>query len=926
MLGPSIDVSPLLQVAAALVNNAQPAQRRIRTLIENQRNDATSRHLTAREEFFPNEASSLSPPRVSLVAPTTARDSRCGPSKSVAFPPPLLQHQQEGVRWLLALRQLGLHGILADEMGLGKTIQVIAFFAALAARGELGTYLVVAPLSTLDNWRRELSRWLPWMHVTLFRGSRGQRANLRSQLRRRHRRAFQRRDVLQAQWENGVPSTTLAKEVGGVVLTSYEAVMQDSGALARLLSWDVTVVDEAHRLKNMECKLLRTLRKAACAMRLILTGTPLQNNLEELWTLLEYVSPQLFRHGDAAQREARAAIAKFSEMTKGEAAERSGSADSIPASHNSPCKGRVAADGDDWKSTSSTFEDSGDEESFLAASLPADSSLRQQQQQLVLHLKTALQPFLLRRTKTTAGIRLPPRCDVFLPTPLTPTQRAFYERVKQNERYAASRLTHLRKCCIHPFLFPEFCDEVYDSLAAHSVPDEATPAQKLDALLSNSGKLQLLDTVLPLLRQRGHRVLLFSQMTRALDIVEDYLTLKNQIVEEAFWKSYTGGEDSGDNPDAVKAEHGVSHLWSRLLPYTRLDGMSTDQERGEAIRLFQAAGGVEDQRHVVSDVLTGLQQCSGVEDCDEGPSAVVGEDKVVSNTSHTARGRKRPRAHSTQSFLRGVTEDDAIFEDPASTICSFLSPPVQTPTPRVLAEKVLNETSSSAAFKPTGSVKSCYTNLVKRQTGDATHASTLQKEGSPSALMTGWTSDDTACRGLSQTSFEPAGSTSPTPSPQLFLFLISTRAGGTGLNLTAADTVILLDGDFNPHNDMQAIDRCHRIGQTKTVAVYRLLSPATVEDQQQLLIAAKKMELDRLVLDDAQGQGEMGGRRPTHAAELLDTAEDLHLNSSRKSSRNAAGNAGATEGLTPSQLELLLDRTWLREACSLVRELPKFQR
>ena len=884
--------TPLLQAVETMSLKARRTHAQISTIVEAQQRYAVLQRLTSQEEFFPQHGASRKREPAGLNAKV---------SDEHAFQ--LLPHQREGVRWLLALRELNLHGIIADEMGLGKTIQVLAFFAALAQRGMLGTHLIVAPLSTLDNWKDELARWLPWMHVTLFHGAPDMRARLRAQLRRRHRRAFQRRDALRAEWQRQPSPTLLARDVGGVVLASYEAVMLDNGALARLLRWDTVVVDEAHRLKNAACKLLRTLHKTVdCPMRLVLTGTPLQNNLDELWTLLEFVSPHIFCQGDAAQREARVAIARLSQTTKQEKCpnsgiERDAESCSCPSSNGDQ---RMGGDRRCSEGSLSLQEDS------VSTSL-------YHHQLLLLHLKAALQPLLLRRTKAMAGVRLPPKYDILLPTPLTTTQRLFYSRVQSEERYSSSRLAHLRKCCVHPFLFPEFHEEAYRSstVRPETASAESSPEAQLELLLHNSGKLQMLDQLLPQLRQRGHRVLLFSQMTKALDVVEEYLCVKNQVIEAEYGDGHCASADERNSRVGVASavDTSLSQLWCHLLPYTRLDGSTSAEERREAIRLFQGSS----TTHMPSALL-GPPNPQDDEGCAGASAAVPRAEKrgVVCEEASAAQRRKRQRACDRDDFLYGVAEDDAIFEDTFSSVrCSCLwSSSHRTRVSAFLSEKSVNNAVVAPPFELCDSEKHRLSSL--REQPVAPSRADQGVNGKPSlhrfAAVLDSLGENKACGDEESTHTSKPRSPS---SPELFLFLISTRAGGTGLNLTAADTVILLDGDFNPHNDVQAVDRSHRIGQTKPVVVYRLVCPHTVEDERQLRIVSRKVALERLVLEKSGSKGEREGKQPIHAFDLL-ASEEKRLNPSRASSHVNAAVPPDSPGVTKSQLDLLLNREWLQ--------------
>lgn len=837
--------------------------------IEAQRHAAAVQGLNSRSEFFPCEVQGEALRRTRPSANRSPLNSAPPPAPVPATPLRLLRHQREGVRWLLALHELHLHGIVADEMGLGKTVQVISFFAALATRGVLGTYLIVAPLSTLDNWARELRRWLPWVHVTEFRGPHEARASLRARLRKRHRRAFERQDTLRAQWGSGVPVKELAQLVGGVVLASYESVMMEHAALARLLCWDVLVVDEAHRLKKLDCKLLRSLNKASCGMRLILTGTPLQNDLAELWTLLEYVAPHLFSHDDDNQRTLRAAVSELPGAVSASVGASAASSDEMPAAL--------------WRVD------------------------------LLAHLRTALRPFLLRRTKADAGVHLPPKYDILLPTPLTPLQQAFYARVGEAAKYGNSRLSHLRKCCIHPFLFPEFREATFAALSSTS--GRICVRERLACMLSVSGKLRVLDGMLPELRRRGHRVLLFSQMTKALDLVEEYLQLKNAVIEESYFSSLSAGRLSACSHSAQGEEvaGSLSGLVNRMLVYTRLDGASPSDVRIEAIRRFQSlsSSAPADGDAMGNAHATSALTAAGERDDEDAVEALLPRDgaaeRELDRTSPFAATRKRPRSACPRDcWMQGVAEDDAIFDaGPAGAV------------PDVLQERPANRL-PARAFKPTGATKVCYAKLVNATPPAASAADTHTVNNSPKEPSSSVsTLSQTPCAADSVEAQSPA-----TAGTEPFLCLISTRAGGTGLNLTGADTVILLDGDFNPHNDAQAVDRCHRIGQQRPVAIYRLVTPRTVEDAPHQGIVARKRKLEQMMLgSNASVTASRGARdiktvgsistdtAPADSAlRVVDAREVLQPKLARSEMQ-----ALLLDELTEEHLRRLLDRQWLQE-------------
>ncbi|KDD71699.1 SNF2 family N-terminal domain-containing protein, partial [Helicosporidium sp. ATCC 50920] len=259
----------------------------------------------------------------------------------------LRDYQLRGVRWLVSLYQNGINGILADQMGLGKTVQTIAFLCHLRSKGVLAPYLILGPLSTLSNWVAEFERWAPDFPVVLYHGSRPERAAIRASL---------------------LSPKAASSATFPVVVTSYEILMADAKALARY-HWKYVVVDEGHRLKNSQCRLVRELRLLRADNKLLLTGTPLQNNLAELWSLLNFILPDIFHSLDDFEAWFAAAAS-------------------------------AAARG-------------GDQESALQAQRAA----------VVAKLHGILQPFLLRRVKSDVETSLPGKLELVLYAPMTELQR-----------------------------------------------------------------------------------------------------------------------------------------------------------------------------------------------------------------------------------------------------------------------------------------------------------------------------------------------------------------------------------------------------------------------------------------------------------------------------------------------------------------------
>ncbi|XP_026956347.1 chromodomain-helicase-DNA-binding protein 1 isoform X6 [Sagmatias obliquidens] len=457
----------------------------------------------------------------------------------------LRDYQLNGLNWLAHSWVKGNSCILADEMGLGKTIQTISFLNYLFHEHQLyGPFLLVVPLSTLTSWQREIQTWASQMNAVVYLGDINSRNMIRTH-----------------EWMH--PQTKRLKF--NILLTTYEILLKDKAFLGGL-NWAFIGVDEAHRLKNDDSLLYKTLIDFKSNHRLLITGTPLQNSLKELWSLLHFIMPEKFSSWEDFEEE-----------------------------HG---KGRE----------------------YGYASLHKE-----------------LEPFLLRRVKKDVEKSLPAKVEQILRMEMSALQKQYYKWILTRNYKALSKgskgstsgflniMMELKKCCNHCYLIkPPDNNEFYNKQEA------------LQHLIRSSGKLILLDKLLIRLRERGNRVLIFSQMVRMLDILAEYLKY-------------------------------------RQFPFQRLDGSIKGELRKQALDHFNAEG----------------------------------------------------------------SED--------------------------------------------------------------------------------------------------------------FCFLLSTRAGGLGINLASADTVVIFDSDWNPQNDLQAQARAHRIGQKKQVNIYRLVTKGSVEEDI-LERAKKKMVLDHLVI------------------------------------------------------------------------------
>ena len=469
----------------------------------------------------------------------------------------LKSYQIKGLQWLVSLYVNNLNGILADEMGLGKTIQTIALLCYIMEnKHNEGPFLIIAPLATISNWVIEFDRWAPGIKIVVYKGAPAERRQLAAQIKQE-------------------------KHKYNAVLTTYEYIMKDKYNLNKV-TWQYIIVDEGHRMKNYKSKFTQTLgTQFNSVYRLLLTGTPLQNNLSELWALLNFLLPKIFN-----------------------------SCEDFEKWFNQPFSSKLPGE--------------------------KNTELTEEQELLIINrLHHILLPFLLRREKREVEKELPSKTEYVIKLQMSEWQKIVYQQIKEQgllaedpstgrlgKKALMNTMMQLRKICNHPYLFIDYNNEMLENVS--------------DWIYKSSGKFEFLDRIIPKLLYFKHKILIFSQMTQLLNILERYFIFKG-------------------------------------LKCLRLDGATKAEERGRQIGLF---------------------------------------------------------------------------------------------------------------------------------------------------------SDN---------------------SNDYMIFILSTRAGGLGLNLQAADTVIIFDSDWNPQMDIQAQDRAHRIGQKHEVKVFRLISKKTIEEGI-LEKAAFKKNMDEKVI------------------------------------------------------------------------------
>ncbi|KAL2353385.1 SNF2 family ATP-dependent chromatin-remodeling factor snf21 [Cryomyces antarcticus] len=507
-------------------------------------------------------------------------------------------YQVAGLNWLISLHENGISGILADEMGLGKTLQTISFLGYLRFVESIrGPHLVVVPKSTLDNWKREFTRWIPEINVLVLQGAKDERHEL--------------------------INDRLIDENFDVCITSYEMILREKSHLKKF-AWEYIIIDEAHRIKNETSSLAQVIRLFNSRNRLLITGTPLQNNLHELWALLNFLLPDVFGDAEAF---------------------------------------------DQW------FSGQGED-----------------QDTVVQQLHKVLRPFLLRRVKSDVEKSLLPKKEINLYIGMSEMQVRWYQKIlekdidavngaggkKESKTRLLNIVMQLRKCCNHPYLFE----------GAEPGPPYTTD----EHLVNNAAKMIMLDKLLHRMKAQGSRVLIFSQMSRLLDILEDYSVMRG-------------------------------------YQYCRIDGSTAHEDRISAIDEYNKPG----------------------------------------------------------------------------------------------SEK--------------------------------------------------------------------------------FLFLLTTRAGGLGINLTSADIVVLFDSDWNPQADLQAMDRAHRIGQTKQVMVFRFVTENAIEEKV-LERAAQKLRLDQLVIQ--QGRAQQAAKNAASKDELLTMIQ--HGAEKVFQSQGGVGALGGASDMSDDDIDAILRR------------------
>lgn len=732
----------------------------------------------------------------------------------------LKEYQLKGLNWLVNLYEQGINGILADEMGLGKTVQSISVMSYLAERHNIwGPFLVIAPASTLHNWQQEIVRFVPTLKVLPYWGSAKDRKVLRKYWDRKH-----------ITYDRDSPFH--------VLVTSYQLVVQDAQYFQKV-KWQYMILDEAQAIKSAQSSRWKSLLSFSCRNRLLLTGTPIQNNMQELWALLHFIMPSLFDSHD-----------EFSE----------------------------------WFSK--------DIESH------AQSNTRLNEDQLK-RLHMILKPFMLRRIKKHVQKELGDKIEEDVFCDLTYRQRAYYGNLRnkisildliekaaigddQDTATLMNLVMQFRKVCNHPDLF-----ERADTTSPFSFGYFAETA----SFLREGHSIEVGYSV---------RSMIELALPRRIAWQGGRLDLAGPENERAGWRNkWLYRQMNIFGPDHVRqsSKHNGAFSWLRFVDASPSDLYSLARKdafgRAMEAKPLRAAAGIFDVEdgtsswtptHRLFDIVSNRD--AEIETKQLG-GGVLHDLFNVANSCFLAQGLNaiEPCARRAASAppVELYAASQGVIKEKQRT---FFNVPIRRALFGISekTEQAFLESNLSPSFYPRSSLlpepisnKGRYTSIsvpsMRRFVTDSGKLAKLDqllgqlKEGGHRVLlyfqMTRMIDlmeeyltyrNYKYCRLDGSTKLEDRRDTVADfqTRDDIFIFLLSTRAGGLGINLTAADTVIFYDSDWNPTIDSQAMDRAHRLGQTKQVTVYRMITRGTIEERIRRR-ALQKEEVQRVVISGGAG-------------------------------------------------------------------------
>ncbi|CAI7579604.1 unnamed protein product [Penicillium pancosmium] len=741
----------------------------------------------------------------------------------------LKEYQLKGLNWLVNLYEQGINGILADEMGLGKTIQSISVMAYLAEFHNIwGPFLVIAPASTLHNWQQEIARFVPNIKVLPYWGNAKDRKILRKFWDRKH-------------------ITYNRDSEFHVLVTSYQLVVLDAQYFQKV-KWQYMILDEAQAIKSSQSSRWKNLLGFSCRNRLLLTGTPIQNNMQELWALLHFIMPTLFDSHD-----------EFSE----------------------------------WFSK--------DIESH------AQSNTKLNEDQLK-RLHMILKPFMLRRVKKNVQQELGDKVEKDIFCDLTYRQRAIYANLRNRvsiidiiEKAAVgddsdsttlmNLVMQFRKVCNHPDLFERAETKSPFSLAAFGeCASFVREGYFVDMRYSTRNRIEYelprllcgpearVDMPGPGNERAGFRGKYLSHMMN----IWTPENIQRSSRENGTFSFLRFVDTSAGEASDLARQGPFERATSRHGRPNRLSRLNVSYDTDE--------NGSSDNSVLPHSMLNIVDRNDRQALCDITNEGRMRNLMNVSRTAYEDQGLNLiepsavPKA-SAPPILLSASGMQAQRESEKALFNMDIREALYGKSTRQADEQILEKRldpvpySDQAVLPPPTSLKARYTNIevpsMRRfvtDSGKLAKLDQLLRELKPGGhrvllyfqmtrmidLMEEYLTfrNYKYCRLDGSTKLEDRRDTVADfqSNPEIFVFLLSTRAGGLGINLTAADTVIFYDSDWNPTIDSQAMDRAHRLGQTRQVTVYRLITRGTIEERIRKR-ALQKEEVQRVVITGGASGG-----------------------------------------------------------------------
>ncbi|KAE8587696.1 hypothetical protein XENTR_v10022071 [Xenopus tropicalis] len=756
-------------------------------------------------------------------------------------------YQLKGMNWLANLYEQGINGILADEMGLGKTVQSIALLAHLAERENIwGPFLIISPASTLNNWHQEFSRFVPKFKVLPYWGSPHERK------------------VIRKFW--GQKTLYTQEAPFHVVITSYQLVVQDVKYFQRV-KWQYMVLDEAQALKSSSSVRWKILLQFQCRNRLLLTGTPIQNTMAELWALLHFIMPTLFDSHD-----------EFSE----------------------------------WFSK--------DIESHAENKSAIDEN-----QLSRLHM--ILKPFMLRRIKKDVENELSDKIEILMYCSLTTRQKLLYQALKnkisiddllqssmgtaQQAQNTTSSLMNLvmqfRKVCNHSELFErqETWSPFHFSLRPYQISKFLFRHGNINCLnwSRNRWLRVMLSPFAPdhiqqsLFHRNGSDKESCFSFLRFIDVCPaeiGNLMLRGHLARwlalflslKAAYRLHNARVwDEGSQSDSLNSylTNRSLILWVNFaLSFPNLHSSSTLQELVFTSHCRPISGRGDYVLHGRKSGQSQVLHCQ----ITQFPSFLYVASPLVTASPIDIYCNDRSAEYERREFREGG--------GPVSRQClMFGAPELYADWPKRQLQFFPASPGGLMTIKPCNGwsyikipdKESLITDSGKLYALDLL-LTRLKSHGHRVLIYSQMTRmidlleeymvyrKHTYMRldGSSKISERRDMVADFQSRTDIFVFLLSTRAGGLGINLTAADTVIFYDSDWNPTVDQQAMDRAHRLGQTKQVTVYRLICKGTIEERI-LQRAKEKSEIQRVVISG--GNFKPDTLKPKEVVSLLLDDEEL---------------------------------------------------